>query len=261
MSGDTRAVLAELVAIIEHHCSASIYDLPYEAAAMTRARALLAEAQPARLRHCDVHGQQPDNAWGCPECVREMRQQLAQPQPVEPTDEELDKTLFKALRDYMEQESPFGGPTDEKQLDRAKARAVLRRWSRPAPEPVQPADEELSEFATDWWKGFAYPEQGAGMATPVTDIIHSWHFVDFLRAALQAWGRSAPEPVSVAGDPTHPALLAEAQPQPVEPTDEEIMELMLMVSDYRRLNAVKFARAVLARWGRPAPEPQEQADD
>jgi hypothetical protein len=122
----------------------------------------------------------------------------AQSEPVEPTDEELDKTLFKALRDYMEQRSPFGGPTDEKQLDRAKARAVLARWGRPAPEPVQPTDEELSEFATDWWKGFAYPEQGAGMATPVTDIIHSWHFVDFLRAALQAWGRPAPEPVSVA---------------------------------------------------------------
>ena len=47
MSGDRlRGSLAELVAIIQHHCSASIYDLPYVAAAMTRARALLAEAQP-----------------------------------------------------------------------------------------------------------------------------------------------------------------------------------------------------------------------
>ena len=28
---------------------------------------------PARLRQCPTHGQQPPNAWGCPECVREMR--------------------------------------------------------------------------------------------------------------------------------------------------------------------------------------------
>ena len=31
-----------------------------------------------RLRFCPAHGQQPANAWGCPECVREMREQLAQ---------------------------------------------------------------------------------------------------------------------------------------------------------------------------------------
>jgi hypothetical protein len=26
-----------------------------------------------RLRKCPTHGQQPPNAWGCPECVRELR--------------------------------------------------------------------------------------------------------------------------------------------------------------------------------------------
>jgi hypothetical protein len=61
-----------------------------------------------------------------------LRTALAQPEPVAPTDEELDKTLFRAVCDYMEQKSPFGGPTDEKQLDRAKARAVLARWGAPA---------------------------------------------------------------------------------------------------------------------------------
>ena len=30
-----------------------------------------------RLRKCPTHGQQPPNAWGCPECVREMRGELA----------------------------------------------------------------------------------------------------------------------------------------------------------------------------------------
>ena len=40
------------------------------------------EGTPARLRHCPTHGQQPPNAWGCPECVREMRLALAtQPAP------------------------------------------------------------------------------------------------------------------------------------------------------------------------------------
>ena len=40
-----------------------------------------ARLAPARLRHCSIHGQQPANAWGCPECVREMRAQLAQAPP------------------------------------------------------------------------------------------------------------------------------------------------------------------------------------
>jgi len=34
-------------------------------------------ASDRRLRHCPTHGQQPDNAWGCPECVRELRADLA----------------------------------------------------------------------------------------------------------------------------------------------------------------------------------------
>jgi hypothetical protein len=35
-------------------------------------------ASPAyRLRKCPTHGQQPPNAWGCPECVRELRGELA----------------------------------------------------------------------------------------------------------------------------------------------------------------------------------------
>jgi hypothetical protein len=30
-----------------------------------------------RLCYCPTHGQQPPNAWGCPECVRELRGELA----------------------------------------------------------------------------------------------------------------------------------------------------------------------------------------
>ena len=34
-----------------------------------------AEAARLRLQNCPTHGQQPTNAWGCPECVRELRQE------------------------------------------------------------------------------------------------------------------------------------------------------------------------------------------
>jgi hypothetical protein len=106
MSGDRlRSSLAELVAIIQHHCSARIYDLPYVAAAMTRARALLAEAQP---------------------------------EPVEPTDEQLDKTLFDQHAELPGDGQPV--PCLEWEQFEAAARAVLARWGRPAPVPQEQAD-------------------------------------------------------------------------------------------------------------------------
>ena len=37
-------------------------------------------ARDRRLRHCPTHGQQPPNTWGCPECVRELRQDLGDAQ-------------------------------------------------------------------------------------------------------------------------------------------------------------------------------------
>jgi hypothetical protein len=46
--------------------------------AESRLLTLEALAGPAyRLRKCPTHGQQPPNAWGCPECVRELRGELA----------------------------------------------------------------------------------------------------------------------------------------------------------------------------------------
>ena len=36
-----------------------------------------AETTPARLRHCPTHGQQGPEAWGCPECLRELRADMA----------------------------------------------------------------------------------------------------------------------------------------------------------------------------------------
>jgi hypothetical protein len=63
------------------------------------------------------------------------------------------------------------------------------------------------------------------------------------------------------------ALLAEAQPQPVEPTQRELEDLADTFGreyDEGRLlddeDAAAYARAVLARWGRPAPEPVSVAE-
>ena len=71
------------------------------------------------------------------------------------------------------------------------------------------------------------------------------------------------------------ALLAEAQPQPGQPTGEEwdaIKERLWDKYETRGYQGERFmyegdfgtaldlARQELARWGRPAPEPQEQAD-
>jgi hypothetical protein len=147
---DFRALCAELM-------DEAIYlgSLPFELAPdpdlIVRARDALAQPEPqgpmpevddilrlaAIIRRVD--GNHDKGAAALAEAILshpDSRWQHDQPEPQGPTDEELDKTLFRALCDYMEQKSPFGGPTDEKQLDRAKARAALARWGRPAIEPV-----------------------------------------------------------------------------------------------------------------------------
>lgn len=60
------ARLAEL--ILSHPNIASVFQPPAPAPAADGA---------ARLRQCPTHGQQPANAWACPECLRELREELA----------------------------------------------------------------------------------------------------------------------------------------------------------------------------------------
>ena len=91
------------------------------------------------------------------------RAALAEGAGVGVTDEELDKTLFQALDEYMRQKSPFGGPTDQKQLDRAKARAVLARYgTHPRPIPVGERLEALETLARDAVSALRYIEQQHG---------------------------------------------------------------------------------------------------
>jgi len=47
------------------------------AEAREESQAAAIESTPDRLRHCPTHGQQGPEAWGCPECLRELRAELA----------------------------------------------------------------------------------------------------------------------------------------------------------------------------------------
>jgi hypothetical protein len=158
MADTFRALCAELADSVELLLEMRSNDRPMRVTEdrLARARAALAQPEPktSRLRYCDVHGQQPENAWGCPECVREMRHQLAQPEPQGPTDEELDEFAI-----YW-----WGSEIDERSVSdviecgsmAAYARAALARYGRPAIEPVsvserQPGPEDCDEEGQCWW--------------------------------------------------------------------------------------------------------------
>jgi len=127
-----------------------------------------------------------------------VRARVAQAAPEQwPTDEELDKVLFQAVNKYIEQESPFGGPTDQRKLERAKAHAVLAHWGRPAVETDQwPSEAELKTFACQWWHSFGFVKDKATYDW-VIDNVALEHFADFSLDVLARWGRPTVEPVPV----------------------------------------------------------------
>lgn len=64
-----------------------------------------------------------------------------------------------------------------------RARAVLAQ-----PEPVAPTDEEIAQFAVEWWKnmqGFA-PHKNETVYT-VFEFVAREHFADFARDVLAEW--------------------------------------------------------------------------
>jgi predicted solute-binding protein len=81
-----------------------------------------------------------------------------------------------------------------------------------------------------------------------------------LLAALKTWSPAGGGPLEGAEEQYEAALIAEAdaalaQPEPQGPTMADLMQL------WRACNSPSvFARAVLARWGRPAIEPQGPSD-
>jgi hypothetical protein len=87
-------------------------------------------AAPDRLRQCPTHGQQPSNAWGCPECVRELRAALAaQPrQKEEAAPSPIIDALIKAecaLADVVEGESDANSPIEALKWAEQRCTATL----------------------------------------------------------------------------------------------------------------------------------------
>jgi hypothetical protein len=115
-----------------------------------RARAALAE-QPvaptdeqlcdpfARVRNCPTHGQQPPEAWGCPECVRELRNEL-RPQP--PANGEVAELVEFLRRHGTVQEAAdthWAKPL-------LRAAELLERFASPACVMLSPSPEALASL-------------------------------------------------------------------------------------------------------------------
>ena len=150
------------------------------------------------------------------------------------------------------------------------ARAVLVRWGRLAPQPVMegPTNQEIEE----WAAASSVPGE---FLDPDSDrwerCFTSVKFCATIRAALEEWGTpnlaqtrsslgdgpavpSGREPASVSEETTDEDIMAlMPQPVPEEPSDEDLWAVG--DEDFRAncwpTDAIRFARAVLDRWGRP----------
>ncbi len=149
---DFRALCAELVSIVEHHAPVHIYDLPYEATAMQRARTALAQPEPQgatdeawqefieQVQHAQHvasrEGEGP--RFDLVECALALwREAIPQaPEPEGVTASDVTELFYRHM-----------GEGSEVGFENAIAEA-LTRWGRPAthPEPVAPTDEELYEL-------------------------------------------------------------------------------------------------------------------
>jgi len=222
MSGDRlRSSLAELVRIIERHGSAGIddFDVPYVAAAMTRARALLAEAQPAEpgqlsdgyhtfdelyehrhalclalmrampgqwwfsRRHADGEMCFSKGEWFIVGVDLHIGHSITYHLPIR---------LWEAAQatgaGEVERAPHWDGHTAADVVERLKAYAA-GGLAEAQPEPVEPTDEQIESAFREWWKdSFGFPYFGA---VPLVAC------VEWTKAAMARWGRPAPEPVSV----------------------------------------------------------------
>jgi hypothetical protein len=150
---------------------------------LLRADAHLA-TPPDRLRQCPTHGQQPENAWGCPECVRELREELAateessvaQSNPAPPeglTDERLLELMPQQFRDDLAAASRLAaqdaGPDIKPGVFRvmlntgalAYARAAIAAHDAARAPAQLPTTEEIEARFRAWWAD-SYPSAPAG---------------------------------------------------------------------------------------------------
>jgi hypothetical protein len=165
--------------------------------------------------------------------IERTRAALAQPESVEPTDEELLKLLSRAsgLPDHDTYIINGGKIISEPSNLLSFARDILARWGciTPQTELVQPTDEELREiwFLEEW------VNEGASLGT----------FISIARSVLTRWNRTTL-----------------AQPEPVGPTAKQLADTYWdAVNTHKdRKNVVLHdvgLRAILTRYGRPAITP------
>ena len=129
------AALAD--AILSHPDAASVFQPPAPAPVADHipdATEMAPATYGARLRQCPTHGQQPANTWGCPACLRELREELARVKApaADGEREELAEWLYR-LADERTCNRRRGIRPHPSALTRA---AVLLQRSAPAPLPV-----------------------------------------------------------------------------------------------------------------------------
>ena len=138
-----------------------------------RDRAALAQPEtPSRLHYCPTHGQQPENAWGCPECVREMRQQLSQPESEGMTDEDIQRIALSlpATCDWSPEHTHWTKSWNVSLTGLLIfARAILARYARPAiePEPVAERLPEPEDCDARGWCWYWHPGEECWEMVPV----------------------------------------------------------------------------------------------
>ena len=111
--------------------------------------------------------------------IQRARALLAQPEPVAPTDQEIEEWADACPEAPVEEMDPeihgWRRCFTAKEFSET-IRAAIARWGYPTPQPVAegPTDEELLRLAREWNSGFE----------------SRLHFAaDYARAVLAKWGR------------------------------------------------------------------------
>ena len=165
--------------------------------------------QPARLRNCPTHGQQPPEAWGCPECVRELREELAASRHPTPAAEGEVAEVAAWLRLFCseEYESRYLDP-DVAWLTRAAELLEQRHPAPPGEERIgnwllpekPPLPEHWSGdleygFETAWETARALLQQRYPTPAPVSELPQGWHMLSDIEpepGAMCDWVIMAP---------------------------------------------------------------------
>jgi hypothetical protein len=159
------------------------------------------------------------------------RAALAQPEAIEPTDEDLEAWRQAAIAQF--EASGYDIPASRTVALLAIEWCRRRDLSAIAPVPVSEQPGQPGPVAPTDEESFALWKQ---MESEMNEPPDWRDFDDFARAYAAHWGRPAP------------------QPGPVAPTDEELDELWAEIDGGGAIRAWQpYARAVLARWGSPNP--------